>query len=147
MEKNTLEKIGLVLGVLAFFISLTNVYYTHFDGPDLSIVSLPNSNEILHNNVDKDITFNFKIYNDGGKPAFVRRMSIYHVLESGDDTEFMGYDIEPQTNFYILPGDIKEINVTLVTPLSKYTGKIKIEILQESPFKLIESEPLIIEWR
>lgn len=147
MQKEAVEKFAHIAGVLALIISSVNVYYTHFDGPDLSIQLFPPKFSETHQfEVDKDIIFSFQLHNSGGKTAFIKSILIYQITGSGNEIIYIGAKAEPTDRFYINPGATKEIIVTIPAPGARITNEFKIVVHQESPFELLESEPITVTW-
>ena len=147
MTDSKFETFAHIAGVLALVILGINLYYDHVQGPDLSIQSFPSEySGITKFDANEDITFSFKIYNDGGKTAFIEHIFIDQITGSGNELHYVGAHADPYTDFYIVSGETKEINITLPAPHSKITNEIKILIRYGPEFKLVESKVIPITW-
>ena len=147
MTDTTWEKFAHIAGVLALVILIANIYFTHFQGPDLSIQSFPSESlGINQYGIDKDVIFTFKLHNDGGKTAFIEHIFIYQITRSGNKIIYNGARAEPREAFYIDPRKTKEIKITLPAPKAKITNELKIRVWYEPDFKHVESEVIPVSW-
>ena len=96
MSDSKFETFAHIAGILALVILGINLYYDHVQGPELSIQFFPSEyNGITKFDVNEDITFSFKIYNDGGKTAFVDYIWINQITGSGNELIYLGAYAEP----------------------------------------------------
>ena len=147
MTDSKLETIAHIAGVLALIILGVDIYYTHFTGPDISIQSFPSEyTGITQYDINEDIVFNFQLHNSGGKTAFIKYIFIRQVTGSGNEIRYSRAKSDPTSDFYIDPGETKEIKVTLPAPKAMITNEFKIEVWYEPGFNFIESETVPVSW-
>lgn len=147
MTDSKLETIAHIAGVLALIILGVDIYYTHFTGPDISIQSFPSEyTGIEQYDINEDIVINFKLHNSGGKTAFIRCIFIYQVTGSGNEILYSGAKSYPTRDFYIDPGETKEIKLTLPAPKARITNEFKIGVWCEPGNNFIESETVPVSW-
>ena len=110
-------------------VSLGNLYFTHFYGPDLQIQSFPSKYTGLSSyDISKDITFVFNLNNSGGKTAFVDHIFVYEITGSGNGVLYRGATIGLYDKFYVDPGKTEKINVTIPAPNAAVTNELKIKV-------------------
>jgi len=111
---STLEKIGIIIGVLGFIISTVNVYYTHFYGPDVVIEKFPEGKNIFLSTYD-DIEISFILYNKGNKTAFIDNIEFVSYVDIKAPEiyhKYFGYGITPG-EINLKPGETQEVKIRL----------------------------------
>lgn len=147
MANSKWETVAHIAGVLALIISGLNLYYNHFNGPELSIQSFPLTDfGVRQDDINKDISFTFQIHNDGGKTAFIRNIFVLQITGSKKELIYSGAYTEPNENFYIDSSKTEVIKVILPASKVKIINEMKIQIWYEPGLERLESEVIPVSW-
>tara|TARA_Y100000310_G_scaffold259348_1_gene268006 strand:- start:664 stop:1059 length:396 start_codon:yes stop_codon:yes gene_type:complete len=96
-----LKYIALGIALLTLLSTGLGVYYGYFADSDPAWLVVENLDDQHEFDVDKDIEFNFFLYNQGGETAFI------------DYVQMEGAEIEPGSDFVIEPGESLELSAVL----------------------------------
>ncbi|MBT4174660.1 hypothetical protein HOC80_02105 [archaeon] len=105
--------IALGIALLTLLSTGLGVYYGYFVGEEAAWLVVENLDDQHEYDVDKDIEFNFFLYNQGGESAFI------------DYVQMEGGEVDPGSDFVIEPGESLEISVVLEAP-GEELGVLKV---------------------
>jgi len=121
-----LKYIALGIALLTLLSTGLGVYYGYFVDADPVMLVVENLDDQHEFDVDKDIEFNFFLYNRGGETAFI------------DYVQMEGAVIEPQSDFVIESEDSVEINVVLEAPGEELVGFKVLEVWHGANYNVNE---------